>query len=256
MHPYAPRQPPGGRRAAACRAAGFTLVELVIVLAILVVVASLAIWRITGVQEQAENTVAAATLRSVRDAWLGTDRIPGYLSDMKHVPGFRIVAIRTHDLLSPSSYPAFAVFDPLTARGWRGPYVRDARGVSNTNPARNGAFPAADERRWEDDQTFLERGFYADAASSEYGLAGDRVVADPWGNPVVLQLPAADAFALSAGEAKRFRFARLVSAGPDGMLQSPRDRLAGMQPDGTSPLRGDDLILFLNRADIYETEEP
>jgi prepilin-type N-terminal cleavage/methylation domain-containing protein len=234
---------------------GFTLVEIVMVVAILATLATLVMFSVAGVRENAETTVATASLHSLRGAICGTPEAPGYLSDMKHAPGFRSVELRIHDLLCPSSYPAFATYDPQAARGWRGPYVQDAQPVRNTNAERPGLFPAADERRWPGDRTFLERGFFRDGSSSCYGLTGDHAVADPWGNPVVLQVPPTEAFALSSSDAKRFRYARLVSAGPDGILQTPRDRTGGTQPDGTHPARGDDLVLFLNRTDMYESEE-
>ena len=42
-----------------------------------------------------------------------------------------------------------------------------------------------------------------------------------------------------------FRYARLVSAGKNGVLETPRDVLTG----GPISERGDDLVLFLNRSD-------
>jgi prepilin-type N-terminal cleavage/methylation domain-containing protein len=236
--------------------AGFSLIELVMVVAILATVASLVMITTAGVQEKAESTTAFATLHALRDAICGTPDATGYLSDMKYVPGFHNVNLRVHDLLSPSSCPAFAAYDPQSARGWRGPYMRNVQPVRNINAARNGLFPAATERRWSADETFQERSFYGSGTNSCYGMAGDQAVADPWGNPVVLQVPPAEVFALSSGDAKRFRYARLVCAGTDGRLQTPVDRTAGMQADGTCPDRGDDLVLFLNRPDVYEPEEP
>ena len=49
----------------------------------------------------------------------------------------------------------------------------------------------------------------------------------------------------------RWRYARLVSAGPDGILSTPRDLCAGRERDSLAA-RGDDLVLFLNRADEAE----
>jgi hypothetical protein len=87
-------------------------------------------------------------------------------------------------------------------------------------------------------------------------VTGDLAVADPWGNPVVIQIPPVSAFTGAAPERKRARYARVVSAGPDGFLTTPPDRLGGRLADGTAPPRGDDLVQFLHRADMYETEEP
>jgi hypothetical protein len=236
--------------------AAFVLLELLLVVAILAALAGLVAFAVGSLPAQAEITAADTSLRALRDAFLGGPDAPGYLADMRHVPGFRSVQVRVRDLLDPSAYPAFSRFDPLAARGWRGPYVRGAAAVQNTESARAGLFPAAGDRRKPDDASFLERGFYADAENSWYGAAGDAAAADTWGNPIVLQIPPPEAFAPGASEAERFRYARLVSAGPDGILETPRDRLAGRCDDGTCAARGDDRVLFLNRADVYESERP
>lgn len=234
---------------------GFTILELVVVIAILAALVSVVVMNVDGTRESAEVTAARATLNTSREAIMGSPTAPGYFADMKYEPGFRSVKMRTHDLLSYSSYPAFYPFDALSARGWRGPYVSNARGASNTNGARDGTFPASNEIRFQGDTTFLARGFFADASTSPYGVTGDLVIADPWGNPIVLQVPPPTAFTKSTGDAKVFRYARLVSAGPDGVLSTPLDRLGGMLPDGTTAARGDDLVIFLNRTDTYEDEE-
>lgn len=238
------------------RRAAFTLMELTVVIVVIAALAALVVSNIDHTRDAAELTAARATMQTVREAFTGSPAGPGYLSDMKHLPGFSLAAVRMHDLLSSSSHPAFAAFDIAANRGWRGPYLRNAQGVANTNSARNGAFPAAGERRFAGDASFQERGFFYDATSSHYGATGDLAAGDPWGNPIVVQTPPADAFSGTTGEAKRFRYARLVSAGPDGVLATPADRLAGMLADGTTAARGDDLVLFLNRTDTYEAEEP
>jgi prepilin-type N-terminal cleavage/methylation domain-containing protein len=214
------------------RRQGFTLIELVVVVAILAVVAGLVIMNVAGVNEHAEKTVAAASLHAVREALCGGPSGPGYLNDMKHEPDFDPAVLRIHDLLS-TNFPGHRAFDPLTVRGWRGPYVRTEGAVRNTNADRGGLFPAADERRWSGDTTFQARGFYAADGGALYGSAGDLAVADPWGNPIVLQIPQTNLL-----------YARVLSAGSDGVLDTPPDVPV---PDADS--RGDDLLLFLNRAD-------
>ncbi len=57
------------------------------------------------------------------------------------------------------------------------------------------------------------------------------------GKLIVVQVPPASAFSGSPGDAKRFRYARLVSAGADGVLSTPLDRLGGMLADGTARRR-------------------
>ena len=242
-----------GCEAAKRRERAFTLLEMLVVVVILAAVATLVVANVDHTTDNAEAVTARATLQTVRDALTGSAAGPGYLADMKHVPGFRSVDVRPHHLLIQGTQPTF---DPAANRGWRGPYLRNAAGVANTNTVRNGAFPAGDERRFAGDATFLARGFFIDAVTSSYGVTGDLAAADPWGNPIVVQVPPASAFGGSSGDAKCFRYARLVSAGADGALATPSDRLAGRLADGTAAARGDDLVVFLNRADTYETEEP
>jgi type II secretory pathway pseudopilin PulG len=229
--------------------------ELLVVIVIIAALAGLVVSNIARTTDDAEAVAARATMQTIAEALTGSAAGSSYLADMKYVPAFSAANLRTHDLLSASSYPA-ELFDPAKQRGWRGPYLRNAQGVQNTNTARNGTFPAGGERRTAGDATFLERGFFIDASTSPYGVTGDLATADPWGNPIVVQVPPASAFAGPADDAKRFRYARLVSAGADGALTTPRDRLGGLLADGTTAARGDDLVLFLNRSDTYEAEEP
>lgn len=233
------------------KAGGFTLMELLVVVVILSALAAMVVSQVDSSRENAELTVVRADLQTVSEAVFGSAAGKGYLQDMKHVPGFRSVNFRIHDLFSASLYPAY---DPVADRGWRGPYLRKSSAVANTDSSRNGLFPASGDRRFNGDATFLERNFYTTTSASDYGLAGDFAVADPWGNPVVIQVPPPIAFSGATDDTKRFRYVRLVSAGPDGVLETPPDRLAGKLANGTAAARGDDLVLFPNRPDVHETE--
>ena len=257
---------------------GFTLLELILVLVIIASVATLVIGTLDSFPEQAELTVARANLSTVREAILGSSSTPGYLADMKYVPGFRPMDLRIHDLLSPSSYPN-DLFDPVLNRGWRGPYLQRVPGIRYLEPSHPQRFPMDVEVRFLGDQTFFQRGFVKSDGTSWYGIPhnhdtlnheeGDLVMGDPWGNPVVLQIPPDEAFDTPT-PAKRWRYTRLVSAGPDGVLSTPyydltvlnpitrktEARLAGRLDSDTATTRGDDLVLFLNRHDVYEDEEP
>lgn len=227
-------------------AAGFTLVELVVVVGLLCIVATLVVQTVGRAQSDAEQTVARTTLHGIRDAFCGTAGSPGLLCDMACVPGFSNGALRVGSLLeAPTNYPAFTNYDRLARRGWRGPYVQNAQGAMNTNELLQGRYPAPHDRRSATDQTFLERGFYA----GEYGTTNDLVLADPWGNPIVLQFPTN-----ALDDDELLGYARLVSAGPNGVLDTPRDKLGGRREDqpGTDSNRVDDLVLFLKRADVYE----
>ena len=270
----------------------FTLLELLAVITILASVAALVVGNLDTVVEDAEETVARANLSAVREAICGSSNAPGYLADMKHVPGFDPLAMRIHNLLSSDQDgdgdPDVAVYDLAAGRGWRGPYIQRAPGVRYPDAGHPQRFPMAAELRFDGDATFSTRRFHLPDGTSWYGVphnhdllnpvVGDLVIGDPWGNPIVIQIPPAEAFTLGdAGRvaAKRWRYARLVSAGPDGVLSTPRyedsildpairqtgSRLAGLFKDpltgGTlTTARGDDLVLFLNRADVYEDEEP
>lgn len=225
--------------------------EMLVVIVILSALAAMVVSQVDSSRENAELTVARADLQATSEAIFGSAAGKGYLQDLKHVPGFRSVNFRIHDLFSPSLYPAY---DPVADRGWRGPYLRKSSSVANTDPSRIGLFPASGDRRFAGDQTFLERNFYTTPTVSDYGLVGDFTVADPWGNPVVIQVPPSIAFSSATDDAKRFRYVRLVSAGPDGVLDTPPDLLAGKLANGTAAARGDDLVLFSNRPDVYETE--
>ena len=176
---------------------------------------------------------------------------------------------------------AFTAWDGTRRRGWRGPYLA---------PGVRGFFPAKDDRRFADDATFAARRFFPnlenlllpeawkdDAKASAYGFVGEPAAFDPWGNPYVLQIPPPQAFAgvTNVSDAARFRYARLVSAGPDGVLDTPcfqpnptndhatawngRARRLIRQAgriDGTNVVaRGDDLVLFLTRGDVDEIPE-
>lgn len=281
---------------------GFTLTELCLVVVILALVALLAAPKFTGVLGSARKTAAGADMAALRDALLGTGTpsgiSPALVPDLEGIPGFSPAQLRLADLLTPTNligvagrwlndntsrphallvdsdgphnsnqtYADFAVFtnrDEIAERGWRGPYLRTYRAIENTDSSRTDLFPNPDDRRDSRDRTFQERGFF-ESGQTYYGIPGEPAIGDPWGNPYVLQVPPASAFARPSetSELDRFRYARIVSAGPNGVLETPcykikkqedkRDnRLAGRTASGTEK-RGDDLVLFLLRADIYE----
>ncbi len=235
---------------------GFTLLEVLVVVAILVLLASILVGGIGKIRDDAGVTASRSTLTTVRDAFTGSATSTGYLSDLKTVPGFDFTAIQMRDLLDSTHYPQACPYDPIAQRGWRGPYLSNTQPILNTNIARNGLFPTANERRTASDMTFLDRHFYDTSSHSYYGVAGDRAAADAWGNPIVVQIPPASEFTSTTNVAAlRFHYARVVSAGPDGVLDTPLDRLGGMAPGGDITARGDDIVIFLNRADIYATED-
>lgn len=238
---------------------GFSLLEMILVVTILALVVTLISPSLLTTRNTAEQITAQASMKAIREAIVGSEGRPGYLEDMRRVPGFSFASLRLGDLLAPLTDAAQIPFDPASGRGWRGPYIRNVASVRNTHLDRMGMFPSAGDRRFEEDLTFLDRGFFVaahPAAYSPYALPGDPALADPWGNPLILQMPNETAFSRPVTEEERFRYARIVSAGPDGILQSPPDVLAGRGAEEALSLRGDDLVLFLNRADVYEEPTP
>lgn len=285
---------------------GFTLLELAAVLAIVAILAVLAVSRYSGVTEKARLTAARSDMATIREAFMGSATEPGYLADLSPIPGFSPDSLRIANLLVATNLwaskdglrseavridvetgrhaegfaegMAFRSWDADRNRGWRGPYVRLSSGERAAT-----LFPAASAKRSPHDPTAEARGFYpalpasfpasfrnrADGRSV-YGFPGqDPAIADPWGNPYVLQIPPVEAFT-DASPSLRFVYARIVSAGPNGRLETPcfqargtgvkdgwRDaRLAGLRKGGDVSARGDDLVLFLSRADLYEEDLP
>lgn len=289
---------------------GFTLLELVTVVAILSIIAVIVVSRIHGVSHRAKITAAERDLATLREAFMSPES--GYLADMSSIPGFSVGYLRIANLMISTNLfgaldtgyaykSGFRVDDPHqaenpagcapaesftqwnedAARGWRGPYVKSWTGV----------FPRAGERRGAEEMTFSDRGFFpplsglrlpdailsGDDGSSVYGFPGEPAVIDPWGNPYVLQIPPAQAFEgtnADLSDEERFRYARVVSAGPDGILSTPcfavnltnrwetswsrqtrrLSRQAGRSGCDISS-RGDDLVLFFLRNDTDEGEE-
>jgi len=237
---------------------GFTLIELLLVVAILAAMAGLVIPMFSESQENTTHQIADVTLSNIREALNGAATKPGYLSDMKYVPGYSLVddgSSSTVDfhlghLVDRALFESSAfAFNTETRRGWRGPYVQNELIVQNINELRRGQFPDPTDKRTAADTTFGSRGFN----NTTYGTVGDRAIGDHWGNPIVVQVPSASA-TLPTTEL-RLRFARLVSAGPNGVLETPLNPLAGMVVVSgavNTAARGDDIILFIQRTDLYE----
>ena len=281
--------------------------ELLIVVTIVAAIAVFAVSRMGQMAQTAKRVAAEQDLQVLRTAF--TDPENGYLRDMRGIPGFSPAQLRLANLLvSTNLYGAlkgqdgqradvmghevgwaspetFTRWDPESERGWRGPYVRHVMGE----------FPSADATRFADDGSFKARGFYPILhglrlpgdflngldGCSIYGFPGEPAILDPWGNPYVLQIPPPQAFPDRFGantnlpDEVRFRYARVVSAGPDGRLDTPcfaanatnwwatswseRERRlcrqAGLIDGDDRSARGDDLVLFLVRNDIDEGEE-
>ena len=236
---------------------GFTLLEMVVVVAILAALAGLVLPALNSTQASAQADLTQVTMANLRSGWLQLAQ------DVKFSSGFDYTQCRMADLFVKDGgiHVPFAAWDHNSHLGWNGPYVSANQPVANfTHPTSTLVYPDVDDKRFNGDaETFRTRNFFKSDGSDLYGHVGDPVAADTWGNPVVLQIPiAGTTFTDKSGVAHVlnsvdcWKFARVVSAGPDGKIQTdPNDPLAGRTSTGVTS-RGDDIILFLNRADIYE----
>jgi len=197
---------------------GFTLLELVVVMAILVVLAGLVVLHIGTFQDEASDQATNTTLGSVRDAVLGTSAGQGYQQDMRNFTPAQPISWLPSTLASLYTAPAGAsVYDPVNHLGWRGPYLNGDAGSYKVNVA---------------------NGF-----TTDYGASGDPAPVDAWNHPIVIQIPASDP-----------TYARLVSAGQDGVIQTPLNYLdSDGKPYPPKSMRGDDIVLFLFRPDVPST---
>jgi type II secretory pathway pseudopilin PulG len=203
---------------------GLTLLELVIVVAILAIVAGFIIPSGAYLEKRAKYTAANASLAAIRDAIAGTADKPGYYSDTGQYPN------TLQDLfVQPAGIPAF---NRDTGRGWRGPYLLNA---TATYPAYTNGFLGP--------TSSPPYGITGNPAN--YGTTGDSAIVDPWGNVIILQWPT------SGTPAQNQAFIRLISAGPDGIVETPQSD-PGDPSEPYYPLpadRGDDIVLFINHAD-------
>ena len=188
--------------------AGLTLVELMVVAAILVIVSGALIPIMSGHLSYGRDKTARASLNTIRDAIMGTSDTPGYLGDTGRLPA------TLNDLfVKPAAVPPF---DRESGIGWRGPYLLNGTGqytiTSSFAPYVNTSPP-------------------------------DTIVLDPWGNPFVLQRSTVGTPAVNDV------FARLISAGPNGRIDTPQDFSGTPYPPPSE--RGDDIVLFINRSDTY-----
>ncbi|HYV34904.1 MAG TPA: hypothetical protein VE988_04315 [Gemmataceae bacterium] len=190
--------------------AGLTLMELVVVIAILVAMAGIVVPLLSSSTRDAGSTTTVASMQGLKNAILA------YSLDMKGVPvAFGSQSNTTgvpqslKDLLvQPAGYQgANVAYDPVTRRGWRGPYLSSMGGKFNYNAALgrvvdasfNDTFNASPNGRQENDPTPL----------------------DGWGFPIVLQWPeTAATLEVRSGQV------RLVSGGVPTLANAYGDKVS------------------------------
>lgn len=99
---------------------GFTVLELILVVAILATVAGGVLASLEGAQDRAAGDVTTHELGQVRDAVLAFRR------DLGALP-VQADAEDLSQLLAAAPPAGVAAWDPALRRGWRGPYLRAVR---------------------------------------------------------------------------------------------------------------------------------
>lgn len=122
-------------------ATGFTLLELVVVIAIMAVLSTVALRSMKGVASQSRFEATQRGLAQIRDAILGSpdDRQPngswvsrGFVADVGRLPrSLDELVYQPADVSSYSVGWSSTDTGVLVAGGWRGPYVRLPIGATN-----------------------------------------------------------------------------------------------------------------------------
>ena len=130
---------------------GFSLIELLVVLAILAALTTVALRSVSGVQGQAKYLQTTSSLNGIRDAIIGPANlhgpdgsalVTGFVADVGRLPVYQVSASDPlgvngdplNELLSPNTIPIYGLatsaFDPGVQlfAGWQGPYVRIGAG--------------------------------------------------------------------------------------------------------------------------------
>jgi prepilin-type N-terminal cleavage/methylation domain-containing protein len=114
---------------------GFTLLEMLIVLAILAALTMTAVQSLGPIEQQARSQTTLRTLESIKAAILsvnpsgGTTVVGGFAADMGTLPNSTSPAAFLNDLAFNNGpmHPAFPVMDGQGGQyGWRGPYLQTA----------------------------------------------------------------------------------------------------------------------------------
>lgn len=201
--------------------AALTLLELVVVLAVLAVLAAVLVPMFSSSIDSSRRQVTLNTMRTLQGivsnryaldmrGQLSTSSSPAVAIGLPG-PDPTLFASRTQVpqleflFINPSTSGTTATFDPVSGRGWRGPYL-----MSGT-----GKYPGLHV------DTASTRGF-----TTEFGVTDDDAPLDGWGNPIVVvtvshqgYIPTADPFTDTT------ILGYLVSAGPDEDLQTAADNI-------------------------------
>jgi len=101
---------------------GFTLIEIILVMAVVSILAAIAIPNLIELRNDAKDAVTKDRMQGLRRAIMGDSRpasggtltFPGFKADTGALP------TALSELVSQGAQSAF---NPITRKGWRGPYV-------------------------------------------------------------------------------------------------------------------------------------
>jgi prepilin-type N-terminal cleavage/methylation domain-containing protein len=162
---------PVGSGGLMARHAGFTLLEAVIVIAILATLAGLAVSQLAPVQDDSFANAARAELATLRDACVR------WSSDLGPLP------TTLGDLTSatpPASVPAgLTSWNPDLKRGWRGPYLTSGRLVGTTGLADPWDDPSGTRRPYRYSVSGASATITSAGADGAFGTADDLMVTLP-----------------------------------------------------------------------------
>ena len=226
---------------------GVTLMELVVVLAVLTMLGALLVPVLfptiqtskDGPAKTPERVVTEATMNRLRQTIVGTRDHRGYWNDLLPSQSDTTPWPWTMtDLFIPPTYlpTNLQSFDPTIRRGWHGPYLLQE----------TGRYPISGSNGFTFNSAFVLGGSNIQASGTGgggYGLANDPAIIDGWGHPIVIQWPSNTADTTLSLAAQQAQFVRLVSAGPNGVIDTPLTDTPNT--DATGALTGDDVILYL-----------
>lgn len=206
---------------------GLTLLELLVVLAILVALAALAVPLFGNRISSSELDSTYQTMLAIREAIMGN---PGYFRDVKGVAFTRTIPNANSPLADAAGMPSSIndlfvnpgisingnAFDPLSQKGWRGPYLNQTMGSMSTDPSTG--------------QTIIRDSFPSGG--------------NP-GSPILLEWPTS-ATAGGIPQSNWYMYVRLRSYGLNGQ---PSAVVASKWVPSTLTAAdyGDDLILYIRR---------
>ena len=206
--------------------AGLTLIELVVVLAILVALGGLVVPRLISTTNRAQESVNRTSAVEIRDAAMR------FWSDCKYAyptTNTQDQRIQLGHLLQQPSF--ISAFDPNVGLGWNGPYLQsDGRGYTiDLASGFNASYGDTSQAAIRD--TFTSQDFDGDG-NIDSGL------------PFVLQEPTlrdleSASQTYSIGQPREIR---VVSAGPNGVLDIDERRFA-VELESNPSLQGDDIYV-------------